>query len=136
MDAASPRRYTFRKAERLASRKVIELLVNDGKHLAISPFRLTWILTSLETDSPAQIAFAVPKRFFKKAVDRNRMKRLMREVYRKNKADIYSLLKDRNLQCALLLYYSGKNIISYSETEEKLKLILSKFAKDNLITIQ
>ena len=64
------------------------------------------------------------------------MKRLMREVYRKNKDDIYSLLKVRNLQCALLLYYSGKNIISYTETEEKLKLILSKFAKDNLITIQ
>ena len=132
MNPASPRRHTFRKAERLISRKAIEELVSGGKVISNSPFKLTWINTALQTESPAQIAFSVPKRFFKRAVDRNRMKRLMRESYRKNKADIYTLLTDRNMQCALLLYYSGRKIISYSETEEKIKLILQRFAKDIL----
>lgn len=134
MNAASPRRHTFRKAERLTSRKAIEELVSGGKAISIQPFRLTWINTPLQSEFPAQIAFSVPKRFFKKAVDRNRMKRLMRESYRKNKADIYPLLTERNMQCALLLYYSGKKIISYSETEDKIKLILQRFAKDILST--
>ena len=130
MNAATPRRYTFRKAERLSSRKAIEELVSKGKIISMPPFKLTWIITPLETDFPAQIAFSVPKRFFKKAVDRNRMKRLMRESYRKNKADIYPLIQERKIQVALLCYFSGKSIITYNETEEKLKLILQRFAKD------
>ena len=90
MNAVSPRRHTFRKSERLNGRKAIEQLVASGKNIIISPFKLMWIPILLPTDSPAQIAFSVPKRNFKKAVDRNRMKRLMRESYRKNKSDIYT----------------------------------------------
>ena len=129
MNAASPRRYTFSKTERLSSRKAIEALMEKGKTLNVSPFRLNWMFMEILSDAPAQIAFSVPKRIFKRAVDRNRMKRLMRESYRKNKADLYPFLSDKNLQCALLLYYSGKELISYQETEEKIKLILQRFAK-------
>ncbi len=58
------------------------------------------------------------------------MKRLMRESYRKNKSDIYTLLAERNLQCALLLNYSGKTQISFFEADIKIKQILQRFAKD------
>jgi ribonuclease P protein component len=130
MNAALPRRHTFRKAERLNGRKAIEQLVASGRNIVIAPFRLLWIPIVLPTDFPAQIAFSVPKRNFKKAVDRNRMKRLMRESYRKNKSDIYTLLAERKLQCALLLNYSGKTQISFVEADEKIKQILQRFAKD------
>ena len=130
MNAALPRRHTFRKAERLDGRKAIEHLVASGKNIIISPFKLMWIPISLPTDFPAQIAFSVPKRNFKKAVDRNRMKRLMRESYRKNKSDIYTLLSDRKMQCALLLHYSGKTQLTFQEADEKIKQILLRFAKD------
>ncbi len=130
MNAALPSRHTFRKAERLNGRKAIEQLVASGKNIIISPFKLIWIPISLPTDFPAQIAFSVPKRNFKKAVDRNRMKRLMRESYRKNKSDIYTLLVDKKIQCALLLYYSGKTQLTFLEADEKIKQILQRFAKD------
>jgi ribonuclease P protein component len=130
MNAALPRRHTFRKAERLNGRKAIEQLVASGKNIIIPPFKLMWLPIVLPTDFPAQIAFSVPKRNFKKAVDRNRMKRLMRESYRKNKSDIYTLLTDRKIQCALLLHFSGKTQLTFIEADEKIKQILHRFAKD------
>ena len=130
MNAALPRRHTFRKAERLNGRKAIEQLVASGRNIVIAPFRLMWIPIVLPTNFPAQIAFSVPKRNFKRAVDRNRMKRIMRESYRKNKSDIYTLLTERKLQCALLLNYSGKTQINFVEADEKIKQILQRFAKD------
>lgn len=130
MNAALPPRHTFRKAERLNGRKAIEQLVASGKNIIISPFKLMWLPITLPTDFPAQIAFSVPKRNFKKAVDRNRMKRLMRESYRKNKSDIYTLLLDKKIQCALLLHYSGKTQLTFQEADEKIIQILNRFAKD------
>lgn len=136
MNAALPRRHTFRKAERLNGRKAIEQLVKSGRNITIAPFKLIWLPYALPTDFPAQIAFSVPKRNFKKAVDRNRMKRLMRESYRKNKSDIYSLLAERKIQCALLLYYSGKVQLSLSETDIKIKQIVQRFAQDLQTTVK
>jgi len=130
MNAATPRRHTFRKAERLTGRKAIELLVASGKNIVIPPFKLMWLPIDLPTDFPAQIAFSVPKRNFKKAVDRNRMKRLMRESFRRNKSDIYTLIAERKIKCALLLNYTGKMQLTYSETEEKITQILKRLAKD------
>ncbi len=132
MHAALPSRHTFRKTERLNSRKAIETLISSGKNINSAPFKLIWLPIVLATDFPAQIAFSVPKRHFKKAVDRNRMKRLMRESYRRNKSDIYTLLEERKIQCAFLLHYTGKSILTFTEADEKIKLILHRFAKDIL----
>src|SRR5689334_11723255 len=116
---------TFRKEERLSSRKVIEKVVTEGKNINNQSFRLKWVKTELKTKYPAQLALSVPKKSFKRAVDRNRIKRLMREVYRKNKGKFYDLLKERNEQYALLLGYTGKTIPDYKEVEEKVIVILN-----------
>ncbi len=120
---------TFRKAERLTSRKIFNLLVKQGRSVNESPFRLIWLKTTLESPFPAQVAFAVPKKNFKSAVKRNRIKRMMREVYRKNKASFYPLLVQKEQQLALLLVYTGNTIPEYAEVEEKITLILQRLAE-------
>lgn len=132
MEAASPRRQTFRKLERLASRKAMGDLIEKGRVIQEPPFRLTWLKMDLPTTFPIQIAFSVPKRNFKNASDRNRNKRIMREIYRKNKAGIYALIDKPDLRTAILLHYSGKQMLTYPLAEEKIKLILQRFAKDIL----
>ena len=124
------RRQTFRKNERLCSRKIIQNLALKGKNIHVPPLRLIWIPSLLNAQIPVQAAFSVPKRIFKNAVDRNNIKRRMREAYRKNKSSLYSLISNSNIQYALLFVFAGKNIISYSETEEKIKIILHRLVED------
>ena len=126
----SLQRQTFRKNERLCSRKIIQDLALKGKNIHLNPIRLLWIPSILNVSIPAQAAFTVPKRNFKDAVDRNRIKRRMREAYRKNKSSLYSLISNNKNQYALLFVFTGKESITYFETEEKIKIILHRFAED------
>ena len=126
----SLQRQTFRKNERLCSRKIIQDLALKGKNIHINPIRLLWIPSILNVSIPAQAAFTVPKRNFKDAVDRNKIKRRMREAYRKNKSSLYSLISNNKNQYALLFVFTGKESITYFETEEKIKIILHRFAED------
>ena len=126
----SLQRQTFRKNERLCSRKIIQDLALKGKNIHINPIRLLWIPSILNVSIPAQAAFTVPKRNFKDAVDRNRIKRRMREAYRKNKSSLYSLISNNKNQYALLFVFTGKESITYFETEEKIKIIFHRFAED------
>lgn len=127
-------RQTFSRDERLRSRKMIEKIIQEGKSVHIAPFRFSWTVTEFNTAFPVQLAISVPKRFFKKAVDRNRIKRLVREVYRKNKSGLYSLLKSRNIQCALLVVFSGKKVPLYDEVEKKFLITLQRFEETILKT--
>jgi ribonuclease P protein component len=120
-------RHTFSKDERLRSKMLIEKIVAGGKSVQQPPFRMSWVVTPLKKSFPAQLAIAVPKRFFKRAVDRNRIRRLVREVYRKNKSGIYTLLRSKNIQCAILLVYSGRTVPGYAEVEKKFLLTLQRF---------
>lgn len=122
-------RENFTKAEKLCSRKLFGALVENGEKINAFPFRLVFTEITLPFDVPAQVAFAVPKRNFKKAVHRNRIKRLMREAYRKNKAIHYPLIQQSGNQMALLFIYNGNQIPDYSVTEEKLKQLLQRFAE-------
>ena len=129
VSATSLSSQTFRKAERLTSRNIFNRLVKEGRSVHETPIRLIWLKSELDSIYPAQIAFAVPKKNFKSAVHRNRIKRMMREVYRKNKASIYPLLKQNEKQIALLLVFNGKTIPEYKEVEQKLTLILQRLAE-------
>jgi ribonuclease P protein component len=130
MVAVTTTRQTFRKSERLSSRKILETLVTKGRSIHVPPFRMVWLFSTLPETVPAQIAFAVPKRNFKTAVLRNRIRRLMRESYRKNKTQLYPLIVEQGKNVALLFIFTGKEVVSYAETEIKTKSILSQLANE------
>jgi ribonuclease P protein component len=121
------KRYFFKKEERLCSLKQIERLYSQGSSFAFYPFRIVSILPDESLSYPAQVVFTVPKRKFKRAVDRNYLKRLMREVYRKYKEDIlYPHLIEKNLQLHLMIIYTGNEIITAENLEKKLNLALNR----------
>ena len=76
------------KRERLKSRKQIDNLFAEGKSFAVFPIRVTYSFMPTDGDALVQIGVTVSKRNFKKAVDRNRIKRLFREAYRLQKAEL------------------------------------------------
>ena len=117
--------YTFKKEERLCSKKLLDKLFHNGSSFLLYPFRITWLVTDqLPAEVPVQVVISVSKRKFRRAVDRNLLKRRMREIYRQNKAEmVYSRL-DRPL--LLAISYIGNDISEYRFMEKKLKLGLDK----------
>lgn len=121
------KRYFFKKEERLCSLKQIERLYSQGSSFAFYPFRIISIQPEQALNTQAQVVFTVPKRKFKRAVDRNYLKRLMRECYRKYKVDIlYPQLAEKNIQLQLMIIYTGNEIITADNLEKKLNLALNR----------
>jgi ribonuclease P protein component len=117
---------SFSKEERLRSRKIISHLIESGQSLSAYPLRLVWKKEKIPSSFPAQVAFAVPKKKFARAVDRNRIKRQMREVYRKNKSTLYTFLNKKDCSLALLLIFTGKEKPDYTVLENKITKLLSQ----------
>lgn len=101
---------TFKKYERLRSAKRIEMVVKQGYCLFVYPFRIVFLPASLSADTPAQVAFTVPKRIFRHAVDRNKIKRLTREAYRLQKNEFYQALNQHTIALHILFIYTGKQV--------------------------
>lgn len=117
--------HTFKKEERLCSKKLIEELFHNGSSFLLYPFRVVWLEHSFPANVPVQVVINVPKRRFKKAVDRNLIKRRIREAYRLNKsAELYSFIEGAPAQLLLGIHYVGKDIAEYEFIEKKLKLAL------------
>ncbi len=117
-------RQTFPKEEKLTSKKEIESLFKSGKTLFSFPYKIYFCYADKEEKTNARVLITVPKRQFKKAVDRNRIKRLFREAYRRNKFKLDLSTSNKPLLIAFLYVHS--EIVSYAETEKKIKLILDK----------
>ena len=121
-------RYTFKKEEKLKSRKTIEQLFRDGRSFSVFPFRVLWKFTGTSV-APVQTGFAVSSKHFKKAVDRNRIKRLMREAYRLQKNDLQNLLKQQQKQLAVFIIYVGNELPEYDLIFEKTLHVLNRLIK-------
>ncbi len=116
---------TLGKKERLKSRKAIEQLFREGRRFTISPFRIFY-LTRAETG--LQFGTGVGTRNFKKAVDRNRIKRLSREAWRLQKSSLQKALEEKNTGLHIFLIYTGNEMVDYSFVYEKLTTIIKKLA--------
>ncbi len=127
-------RYTLGKTERLKSRKDIERVFKEGKSFSNFPFRVVYLQAPAQETSSLQAGFSVSTRYFKKAVDRNRVKRLMREAYRLQKNKLTATLKKKHLSLLVFIIYTGNVLPDSSEVSEKTGSILKrliKFASEN-----
>lgn len=115
---------TFKKSEKLKSKKLIEQLFLESRSVSAFPLRLVYLKTSFKDGSNIKTGVSVSKRNFKKAVDRNRIKRLLREAYRLNK-NLY--FNNITTQYAFMILYIGKEKPEFKDLESKMKLVFEKF---------
>ncbi|MFA6249088.1 MAG: ribonuclease P protein component [Mucilaginibacter sp.] len=121
--------YTFKKEERLCNKKLIDGLFHNGSSFLCYPYKVSWMLTDGEQQFPVQIVFSVAKKRYKRAVDRNLVKRRMREAYRLNKqAQLYDVLNGAGKKLVLSISYIGKEISPYEFFEKKMLKLLIQLA--------
>lgn len=119
-------RYTLSKQERLSSVKQIEALFTKGKSLTKFPIRLVWLENPEPGGLPVQVMFSVSKKKFNKAVDRNRIKRLLREGYRMLKPGLIEALPgDKSFHLGLV--YISNELMSLEAIQKGLSTALERF---------
>ncbi len=118
-------KFTFGKEEKLKSKKQIERLFIEGKVIKEFPIRMKFLKIE-DNDFPIKVAFSVPKRNFKLAVHRNRIKRMLRETYRLNKHILFE--NDKN-KYVIMFIYMDKSEWNYDDLESKMISVLNKFIK-------
>lgn len=122
-------RYTLGKDEKLKSKKLIESLFKEGKRIQSFPLQLLYLKTDHLGEVPLKVAFSVPKKRIKLAVNRNRIKRQMREVYRQQKFCFFEIANEQHI---FMFIYLAANELEYAVLEEAVQKICKKFAKNVL----
>ena len=117
------------KTERLSSKKVIENVVKSTTGCAFFPLKCKYLIQPQEKDSNVVFFISVSKRHFKKAVDRNRIKRLIREVYRLNKHNLITVAQDKPCTLYLMFRFTGTDLPQFDLIESKINLIFKRLIK-------
>lgn len=120
--------FSFKKAERLTSSKSISLLFQEGRSISSYPLRILFN-TQGQGQHPVSVAISVPKRLYKRAVDRNLLKRRIREAYRLNKTNSYIRLGEMNMRINLVIQYQHKEILDFETIENGVIKALEKMLR-------
>ena len=123
------KQFTLGKNERLKSRKSIEQLFKEGKKINLSPYLIYFITSPITGDLTKfhiQFGVGVATRNFKKAVDRNRIKRVTKEAYRLQKIPLQEKLQAKNIQLNLFFIYTARELPIYNEVYKKIEVILKR----------
>ena len=124
-------RLTLNKKERIKKQKDIELLFKGGQTFYLFPYKVFYSINAREPDEePLLFGTGVGKRNFKKAVDRNRIKRLAREAFRTQKIPLKEQLMASGKQMKLFLIFTGREIPSFAVVNEKVQSILKKLQNE------
>lgn len=123
----TPLKNTFKQEEKIKSSLKIKEVLDGGTSFKKYPILAFLLPIDFQTESlyPVQVAFTVSKKKFKRAVDRNKIKRYMRETYRTQKKEFYKNLPHEQ-QFRIVFVYIGKQIESFQFIEKRMKLILEK----------
>lgn len=118
---------SYPKKEKLKSKKLIEQLFSEGKSISAYPLRMVYLKTEYGDETVQfKTGVSVSKRNFKNAVDRNRIKRLLREAYRLNKSVYFNNILS---SYALMILYIGKDGTDFDSVDTKMKELLDAFSK-------
>jgi ribonuclease P protein component len=114
--------FTLGRKERLRSRKLIDKVFNEGKSFSVFPYRIYYLKAII----PLQFGVGVSKKNFRRAVDRNRIKRLSREAYRLQKRILDEKTKEKGKSLSVFFIYIGKELPAYPALFEKMHVILKR----------
>ena len=121
---------TFPKKEHLYGEKVIENLHTTGSSFLVYPLRVVYLNVSQPDEQiPVRVMIGVSKKKFKKAVDRNSAKRLMREAYRLNKSSLVSIIKKEEVKIYLSFQYIADEMLTFDEISTKMQKALDRLTK-------
>jgi ribonuclease P protein component len=116
--------FTYPKKERLKSKTTIGLLFSEGKSVSKYPLRLVYRQAEVDAAEKIKMGVSVSKKYFKRAVDRNYFKRVLRETYRLNK---HLLLDNIQEPYSVMFFYQTKDKLSYEEINTKTSQLFEKF---------
>ena len=124
------KQFTLGKNERLKSRKQIEQLFKEGKSFVVNPYRVYYVVNGQLSmvNSSLQFGVGVSNRNFKRAVDRNRIKRLTREAWRLQKNELKDLLKALSKELNVFFIYTGKELPDFATVKDKVAVALKKLS--------
>lgn len=124
-------RFTLSKEERICSKKLInELFTGNGRSMTAFPLRVVFMKRTIGDDQPrAAMLVSVPKRYFKHAVDRNRVKRQVREAFRRNKSIITQNLADDHEAVAMAFVWLTDEKFPSSEVENRMVRLLTRISE-------
>ena len=120
---------TFSKEERLCGKKQIDQLFEKGEKFKEVSFVVIWQETKAKSEFPAKILISIPKRNIPKANQRNMLKRLLKECYRKQKQSLYQVLLQKEKQIIFAIIYQKTDVLKYKELESEINLILNRLKK-------
>lgn len=127
------KKLTLSGKERLKSRKLIDQVFAEGKNFNVFPYRVYYLFmlgkVPVNQGSLLQFGIGVSTRNFKHAVDRNRIKRLSREAFRRQKIQFQDLVTARKCPAAVFVIYTGRELPDFDTVTEKMGLILNRLIK-------
>lgn len=123
--------FTLGKKERLKSNQAIQKLLKSGKTVSSFPLKIYWdISEDLQQQLPVRMAVGISKRKIRRAVDRNLLKRHLRESYRLNKHILYDPLQNKGLNAVLIILFLADESLSFEVMDPKIRDLLRRIANN------